>query len=346
MKHNIKTSIIGFVLVALCSTASFAQKLDAAKVPAAFKIVGTFKIASSGGWDYIAVQPNTNRIFISHGTQVNVLDKNTGDSLGIIPNTIGVHGIEFVPSLNKGYTSNGRSNNLTMFDLKTLAVKDSIATGQNPDAIFYDSYSKRIVTCNGRSKDLTFIDPVTDKVVATVAVGGKPETAVSNGAGKIFVNIEDKNEIVVINTNNMTVQAHWSLLPGEAPTGLAIDTKTNRLFSACGDSKLLVVVDAENGSIITKLPIGDGCDGAGFDTALQNIYTSNGDGTLTIIHEDSKDGFTVTANIPTKKGARTMTVDQQTHKLYLPTADLEPSTGKGRPKMVPGSFQVLVIAKE
>ncbi|MES1221828.1 MAG: YncE family protein, partial [Bacteroidota bacterium] len=168
---------------------------------AQLKIINTFKIASTGGWDYIAVQPNSNRVFASHGGQVNIVDKVTGDSLGFIPNTTGVHGIAFIPALNKGYTSNGRLNNVTVFDLKTFAVKDSIATGQNPDAIFYDEYSKKLITCNGRSNDLSFIDPVSNKVTATVAVGGKPETAVSNGAGKIFVNIEDKNEIVVINTN-------------------------------------------------------------------------------------------------------------------------------------------------
>ncbi len=333
MKHALSILVLGI-------TATFSN------AQSSFKIVSNFKIASTGGWDYIAVQPNSNRLFVSHGAQVNVLDKTTGDSLGIIPNTIGVHGIAFVTALNKGYTSNGKLNNVTVFDLQTLAIKDSIPTGQNPDAIFYDTYSKRIVTCNGRSKDVTFIDPATDKVVATVAVGGKPETAVSNGSGKIFVNVEDKNEIVVINTTTMQAEAHWSLLPGEAPTGLVIDTKTNRLFAACGDNKLLMVVDAAKGTIIDKLPIGDGCDGAGFDAALKNIYTSNGDGTLTIIHEDTKDKFTVTATVATKKGARTMTVDEATHKLYLPAAELEASKGSGRPKMIPGTFQVLVLDKE
>lgn len=311
-----------------------------------FKVINTFKIASSGGWDYIAVQPNSNNVFVSHGTQVNIVNKTTGDSLGYIPNTPGVHGIAFAPALNKGYTSNGRGNNVTVFDLKTFAVKDSIATGQNPDAIFYDPFSKKIITCNGRSKDLTFIDAVTDKVVATVAVGGKPETAVSDEAGKIFVNIEDKNEIVVINAKTYTVEAHWSLLPGEAPTGLAIDTQTKRLFAACSDSKLLVVIDAEKGTIVDKLPIGNGCDGDGFDPVLKNIYTSNGaDGTVTVIHEDNKDKFSVTGNITTKRGARTMAVDNQSHNLYLPTADFEASTGGGRPKMIPGTFQILAVGK-
>lgn len=313
---------------------------------AQFKITNSFKIAGLGGWDYIAIQPNSNRVFTSHGGKVNILDKTTGDSLGFIPGTIGVHGIAFVPSLNKGYTSNGKLNNVFVFDLKTFAILDSIATGKNPDAIFYDDFSKKLITCNGRSNDLTFIDPVTQKVVATVAIGGKPETAVSNDAGKIFVNVEDKNEIVVIDTKTFKVENHWSLLPGEAPTGLVIDTKTKRLFAACGDNNFLVILDAETGKLIDKLPIGKGCDGAAFDPALKNIYTSNGsDGTITVVHEDSKDKFTITETIPTKKSARTLDIDVATHKLYLPAAETEQATGSGKPRMIPGTFQILVVGK-
>ena len=325
------------IFFAAISTGCYAQP--------SFKVLKTFKIASGGGWDYLAVQPNSNRLFVSHGTQVNILDKTNGDSIGVIPKTIGVHGIAFVSSLNKGYVSNGKLNNVTVFDLTTFAVKDSIATGQNPDAIFYDEYSKRIITCNGRSKDVTFIDPVTDKVTATVFVGGRPETAVSNGAGKIFINLEDKNQVAVIDANTLKVVANWPLLPGEAPTGLAIDTETKRLFVACGDNNLLVILDAEKGTIIDKLPIGGHCDGAAFDAALKNIYTSNGEGTVSVIHEDSKDKFTLTATVPTKKGARTISVDEKTHLLYLSTADFEPAKGEERPKMIPGTFQVLVVGE-
>lgn len=310
------------------------------------KVTNSFKMAGPGGWDYIAIQPHSNRVFTSHGSLVNVLDKTTGNSLGTIPATIGVHGIAFIPSLNKGYTSNGKLNNVFVFDLKTLKVLDSIATGTNPDAIFYDDFSKKLITCNGRSKDLTFINPFTQKVVATVAVGGKPETAVSNDKGKIFVNVEDKDEIVVIDAATFKVEAHWSLLPGEAPTGLVIDTKTKRLFAACGDNNFLVVLDAETGKMIDKLPIGKGCDGAAFDPALKNIYTSNGaDGTITVIHEDGKDKYTVVETITTKKSARTICIDEATHKLYLPAAEVEPAIGNARPKMKPGTFQILVVSK-
>ena len=317
-----------------------------AQQPEKIHLLNSFHIASSGGWDYIAVQPNSNKLFVSHGGQVNILDKASGDSLGIIPNTTGVHGIAFIPSLNKGYTSNGRLNNVTVFDLKTNAILSQIATGENPDAIFYDDFSKKIITCNGRSKDLSIIDPVTEKVVATIAVGGKPETAVSNNEGKIFVNIEDKNEIVAVDIIKYTVEKHWSILPGEAPTGLAYDATMKRLFAGCGDNKLLMIINADNGTIVDKLPIGAGCDGVGYDAAQKLIYTSNGEGTMTVIKEVSKDKFVIAATIPTKRSARTIAVDESTHKIYLPAADLEATPSDGsRPKMIPGTFQVLVFGQ-
>ena len=193
----------------------------------------------------------------------------------------GVHGIAFDKANGRGFTSNGGLNNVTVFDLKTNAVMTQIATGENPDAILYEPFSKKIITCNGRSKDLSVIDPVANKVVATIPVGGKPETAVSDEKGKLFVNIEDKSEIVVVDLKSFTVISHWPLAPAEEPTGLAIDRKTNRLFAACGN-KLLAVVDAVNGNVVTTLPIGNGCDGAAFDEGSKNIFTSNGEGYITI----------------------------------------------------------------
>jgi YVTN family beta-propeller protein len=323
-----------------------ASLFTTAQQPDKIHLLNTFHISSSGGWDYIAVQPNSNKLFVSHGTQVNILDKTTGDSLGIIDNTTGVHGIAFIPSLNKGYTSNGRLNNVSVFDLKTNAVLTQITTGENPDAIFYDDFSKKIITCNGRSKDLWVIDPVTEKVVATIAVGGKPETAVSNHEGKIFVNIEDKNEIVVVDITKYTVEKHWSILPGEAPTGLAYDATTKRLFAGCSDNKLLMIINAADGSITDKLPIGAGCDGVAFDSESKLIYTSNGEGTLSVIKEISNNKFMIAATITTKKSARTIAIDETTHKIYLPAADLEaPPAGGGRAKMIPGTFQVLVFGQ-
>jgi YVTN family beta-propeller protein len=307
-----------------------------------FHVVKTFHIASAGGWDYIAVGPGNNRLYVSHGTQVNILDEKTGDSVGVIPNTTGVHGIAFVSSLGKGYTSNGRLNNVSVFDLKTNQVLGQIATGQNPDAIMYEPYSKTIITCNGRSNDLTVIDPTTEKTIATIAVGGKPETAVSDGAGKVFVNVEDKNEIVAINIKTNIVEAHWSIAPAEGPTGLAIDVATKRLFAGC--DKMLVVLDAGTGKVIDKPAIGDGCDGVAFDAGTKNIFASCGEGKLTVIHEDAANKFSVTANVPTKKSARTIAVNESLHTVYLPAADMgTPAPGERRAPMIPGTFQVLVV---
>ncbi len=333
-----KYTLIFAILCASITISTAQNKAD-------FKIANTFHIKSAGGWDYLAVCPDNNRLYVSHGGQVNVLDKTTGDSLGVIANTLGVHGITFIPSLNKGYTSNGRANNVSVFDLKTNVVSAQIATGENPDAIMYEPFSKTIITCNGKSKDLSVIDPTTNKVIATVPIGGKPETAVSDEAGKLYVNNEDKNEIVVVDLKTFKVINNWTIAPGEAPTGLAIDLKTKRLFAGC--EKLLVVVDAENGKIVDKLTIGDGCDGVAFDNKTKQIFTSNGEGTMTIIEEKSADSFTISATIPTKKAARTIYLDESTHTLYLPTADFEPKKAgddpKARAKMIIGSFQILVV---
>ena len=309
-------------------------------------ITNTFHIASPGGWDYLAVAPVNNWLYVSHGTQVNILNKKTGDSVGVIENTTGVHGIAFDVADKKGFTSNGRLNNVTVFDLNTNAVLAQIPTGTNPDAIMYEPFSKKIITCNGRSHNLSIIDPVNNKLIDSVDVGGKPETAVADGAGKIFVNVEDKNEIVAIDVKTFKVLAHWSLSPAEGPTGLEYDNVTKRLFAGCDD--FLVVMDATNGKIVDKLPIGAGCDGVAFDADTKNIFTANGEaGTMTVIHEENANKFTVLENVTTKRGARTITMDKKTHMIYMPTAEFEPMEPgqKGRPKMKPGSFQVLVVGK-
>ena len=312
-----------------------------------FHVIKTFHIASGGGWDYIAVGPGNNRLYVSHGTQVNILDQTSGDSIGVIENTTGVHGIAFDKANGKGFTSNGRLNNVTVFDLKTNAVITQIATGQNPDAIMYEPFTKKIITCNGRGRNLSIIDPVSNKLIDSIAVGGKPETAVSNDAGKLYVNIEDKNEILVVDLKTFTVEAHWPLAPAEEPTGLAIDRKTNRLFAGCGN-KLLAIVNATDGKLIKTIPIGDGCDGDAFDAGTKNIFTSNGEGTVSVIHEKTADDFEAVATVTTKRGARTMAIDEQTHLLFLPTAEFEkpdPAAPKARPKMIPGTFQVLVVGQ-
>jgi YVTN family beta-propeller protein len=306
-----------------------------------YKVVNTFHIASSGGWDYIAV--NDGQIYVSHGTQVNILNENNGDSVGFIPNTLGVHGIAFDRNLNKGYTSNGRANNVTVFDLKTNEVLSQITTGQNPDAIMYEPFSKLIITCNGRSKNLSLIDPVQGKTIDSIDVGGKPETAVSDGNGKLFVNIEDKNEIVVVDLKLHQVLNHWPLKPAEGPTGLAYDKTTKRLFAGC--DKLLAVINAETGAVVITMPIGDGCDGVAFDSKKKLIFTSNGEGNISVFKEKDADKYESLGNIPTKRGARTITINEKTGQLFLPTAEFDPvkTNPNGRPMMIPGSFQVLVV---
>jgi YVTN family beta-propeller protein len=214
--------------------------------------------------------------------------------------------------------------------------------------LFYTNlFQKRSFTCNGTGKNLSVIDPVTEKVIATIPVGGKPETAVSNGNGRLFVNIEDKNEIAVIDTKTFKKVSEWTISPGEEPTGLAIDLKTNRLFAGCGN-KFLIVVNASTGRVVDKLSIGDGCDGVGFDAHTKNIFTSNGEGTMSVFLEKTPDKYESVATITTKRGARTITVDPETHLVYLPTADFEPTVTppNSRPKMIPGTFQVLVIGNK
>ena len=311
-----------------------------------YKVVNTFDIASPGGWDYIAV--NDNKIYVSHSTQVNILDKNSGDSLGIIPNTSGVHGIAFDNESGHGYTSNGKLNNVTVFDVKTNAIITQIATtGDNPDAIMFEPFTKTIITNNGRGKNLSIIDPKQNKVIHTIELDGKPEEAVSDGKGKLFVNLEDKSEIAVVDLKTFKVIDRWPLAPGEGPSGLAIDASTNRIFSTCSDSKLLIVMDDRNGKIVAKLPMGEGVDGAAFDENKKIIFAPDGrTGTIAAYKETSPDKFENLGTISTKKGARTITIDKTSGALFLPTAEFEPADPQNpnaRPKMKPGTFQVLKV---
>jgi DNA-binding beta-propeller fold protein YncE len=315
-----------------------------------FKVLNDYKIASPGGWDYILVDGVNKRVYVSHGTQVNVIST-TGDSLGYIPKTTGVHGIAVVHDLNKGFTSNGRSNSVTVFDLKTLAATGEIAlTAKNPDAIFYDDFSKKVITCNGGSKDLSFVDPVTEKVVATVPLGEKLETAVSDGKGKIFVNGEDNSTVHVVDATTFKEIASYKIDGGTSPSGLDIDRQTNRLFIACGDSKTMVVMDASNGKTVGTFPIGRS-DGLVFDPELKIAYASNGEGTITAVRELSADKFEFIENITTEPGARTIGIDLVTHHLFLPTAKFGPAPApttdnpRPRPSHIPGTFHVIEVGK-
>jgi YVTN family beta-propeller protein len=318
------------------------HSLQACAQQPGYSVVNTYKIQSHGGWDYIRLHKG--KLYLSHSTQVNIINAATGDSVGVIPQTTGVHGIAFDEALNHGYTSNGRLNNVTVFDLATDKVLTQVPTGDNPDAIFFEPFTGTIITCNGSSKTLSLIDPKADKVIQTIEVGGKPEEAVSDGKGHLYVNLEDKNEVAAVDLKTNKVTARWPL-GAEGPTGLAYDKATNRLFAGCDG--YLVVLNAANGKVVTKLPIGDGCDGVAFNEAKNLVYTSNGQsGNLSVIKETDADHYAVVGNYPTKRGARTICFDEASQTIYLPTADFEPAVGTARPKIKPGTFQVLVVKEK
>jgi len=323
-------------LVVLCAVAGFAQSN--------YHVAKAFHIKSGGGYDYITVDTASNRLYVSHGTQVNVLDKVNGDSIGVIKTDKDVHGIALVYALGKGYITNGSANSVAVFDLKTFKVLARVPAGEFADGILYDDFSKKVISCNGRGKSMTVIDPATDKVVTTIKLTGWPETAASDGKGHIYVNNAEKSEMDVIDAKTFRVVHAWPIAPGKGASGLAIDRKTMRLFAGC-DNQKLVVMDATNGKVITTLPIGDECDAVGFDKKLKTVYSSNGEGTLTIIKEVSANKFEVVKSLKTKEGARTQAVDQVSHKIYLPTGEFEPKKqGDFRPKLKPGTFQVLVVS--
>lgn len=316
-----------------------------------YKIAGKIQLEGNSFWDYITVDDATNHLYVSHGTMVQVVDLNTSKLLGTIPNTNGVHGIALADDLNKGFISDGRDAQVTVIDLSKLTTITTIkVTGKNPDAIVYDAVSQRVFTFNGRSNNSTVIDAKTNKVIGTIDLPGRPEFAVADGRGKIFFNLEDKSKICRIDTKAMKVEVTWDLAPGEGPSGLAMDRKNRRLFSVC-DNKMMVIMNADNGKIITTIPTGEHTDGAAFDSVKMIAYSSNGEGTLTAVKEESPDKFKLYENVPTQLGARTCTVNSKTHRIYLPTAEFGPRPAPTkehphqRPTLKPGSFVVLDIVE-
>ena len=313
-----------------------------------YKIVQKIHLEGDGFWDYLNADDATGMLYVSHGKIVHVVDMKTGKNVATITDVNGVHGIAIAPEFNKGFISNGTDSNVTVFNTKDFSVIEKVAvTGKNPDAILYEPFTKTIITWNGRSSNATVIDVKTDKVIQTIALAGKPEAAVSDGKGKVFVNIEDKSEVCMINVKTWKVEQTWSISPGEGPSGLALDNENHRLFSAT--DKLMVVLDAETGKVITTLPTGSRVDGAGFDPGLKRAYSSCGEGVLTVVQEENPNSFKVLANVPTQTGARTISVSAKTHRIYLPTAEFGPTPEKTadnprpRPSLKPGTFTVLVV---
>jgi YVTN family beta-propeller protein len=312
-----------------------------------YHVVKTIPIGGPGRWDYDVVDSAARRVYVSHQAHVVVVDADSYAVVGDIPNTPGVHGIAVASDLGRGFTSNGKANTVTIFDLKTLKAISTVKTGQNPDAIYYDAGSKRVFAFNGRSANATVINAADGTVAGTVAVGGKPEFAVGDDKGHVYVNVEDKSEILEIDAQKLSVLHRWPLTGCKEPSGLAIDQKNRRLFSVCGNKKMMVV-NADTGKVVATPVIGEDPDAAGFDPDTQLVFSSNGEsGDLTVIHEDSPDKFTVIDTVPTKKYARTMAIDLKTHNIFLPLAEFEPVAPKGEegPPMKPNTFGLLLVGK-
>jgi DNA-binding beta-propeller fold protein YncE len=310
-----------------------------------YHVIKTVSVPGDEGWDYVYVDSDARRVYISHGSHVVVMNADTYAIEGDIPDTQGVHGITVAPDLGRGFTSNGRANTVTIFDLKTLKSIGTAKTDANPDAIIYDAATKRVFSFNGRGKNATAINAADGSVVGAIPLGGRPEFAVTDDKGSVYVNDEDTSELHHLDSQNLKELHKWPLAPCKSPSGLAADLKSRRLLSVC-DDKVSSVVDADSGKVVANPAICDGPDAAAFDPSANLFFVSCGDGHLTVIHEDSADKYTVVENVATKKTARTLGLDLKTHKIFLPSAEFEPpAPGERRGKMKPGTFAIIVVGK-
>jgi len=314
--------------VLLLGVASFAAS---AAAQGGYSVIKKIPIPGTGSWDYLTVDEAARRLYVSHGTQVEVLDIDSLSVVGNIPKTPGVHGIAIAPELGRGFISNGQASTVTIFDLKTLKPIGEAPTGQKPDAIIYDPASSRVFAFNGSSNSATAIDAASGKVAGTVDLGGGPEFAAADGKGYVFDNLEDESLVLKINSRELKVEQRWPTAPCASPSSMAIDRANRRLFLGCR-SKVMAVMDAESGKVITTLPIGDHVDATGFDNETKLIFNSNGEGTITVIHQDSPDKYSVVETVKTVPRAKTMALDPKTHRLFLSTAEN-------------GQFEVLVVGK-
>ena len=316
-----------------------------------YKVLTSFPLAETGveGWDYVTLDGAARRLYISHSSKVEVVDADSGKHVGVIPDTPGVHGIAIAKGMDRGFTSNGRENKVSIFNTKTLALIEKIEVGKGPDGIYYDEGTKRVFTNNHGSNDITAIDAATGKVVGTIKVEGNGEQTVAGKKGMLLTNIEDTHEVVMYDPKALTVKSRWKIEGGETPTGLAIDNKHDRLFVTCR-SKVMVVMDSLTGKKIASFPIGANVDWAEFDTSTQNVFVSNGDGTLNIFHQKSADDYEDMGALKTQPSAKTMAFDAKTKRIFLPAAEMVdvPATtpgGRARKSVKPGSFTILVVGK-
>ena len=338
----------GLVLLGLFLTANGVSAQQAGA--SGYHLANKVKLGGSGGWDYLEVDPATHRLFISRATHVIVVDPAQGKIIGDIPNTQGVHGIALADEFNKGFTTNGRTSDSTVFDLTSLAVSGTIKTDKDTDAVIYDPFSKRVFTFNGDANTATAIDAASAKAVGTIPLGGGPEFGASDRKGNIFVNLEDKSALVKFDAKTLKIENTWPLAPCESPSGLAIDAEHEILIVGC-HNKLMAFVDGNSGKVLGTVPIGQGVDANRFDPATGYAFASCGDGTLTIAHEDSPTSFSAVETIQTQRGARTMAIDYATHDVYLVTADLGPAppatkdNPRPRPAIIPDTFTLLIYKK-
>lgn len=324
----------------------FALAVTTGRADTSYQLLKEIPVGGDGGWDYLSVDSAAQRLYVSHGTKVVVIDLAKDAVCGEITNTPGVHGLAPAPELGRGLVTCGRENKAAIVDLKTLEILAKVDTGANPDGMLYEPGRQEFYTFNGRGESATVIEAKTGKVVATIPLGGKPEFAQADAqAGLVFNNLEDKSELVAIDTKKHEVVNRWPIAPGEEASGLAFDAKNHRLFLGCGN-KLMAMMDSTSGKVLATVPIGDGVDANAFDPGTQLAFASCGDGTTTIAKEDG-DKLTVVQTLKTERGSRTMTIDPATHKIYLAAAKYDaPAEGQRRGKMVPGSFKILVYGRE
>jgi DNA-binding beta-propeller fold protein YncE len=336
-------------VAAACLAVPCASHSDPAQ--SGYRVLRTLELGGEGYWDYLVVEPARRRLFVSRSTHVMVVDADSGAVVGDIPGTDGVHAIALAPELGRGFTSNGKAATSTIFDLATLRAIGTVKTGEDPDAILYEPTTGRVFTFNGRSFDATAIDAASGKVVGTVPLAGRPEFALDDGAGRIFVAIKDKGEVVALDARTLAISARWPTAPCAEPSGLAYDASHRRIFAACR-SRTLVVLDADSGRVIADLPIGRGVDGAAFDAERGLAFASNDDGTLSVVRATDPQSYALLDAVPTAFGARTLTLDPASHLLYLATAkfepvpELKPGVPPPRPKPIEGSFRILVVGDE
>lgn len=311
-----------------------------------YQITQTYELGGAGSWDYVVPDPASHRVYVARQTRVMVIDADSGKLIGEVADVHGAHGTAIAPKTGHGFATSSEDKSVVMFDLKTLKVLSRIPAAEDADAVIYDAPSNRVFTMNGDANSSTVIEPVEGKLIKNLELGGKPEYAVSAGDGKVYANITDKSEIVEIDTKTATVSRRWGTAPCKQPVSMAIDTAHHRLFSGCR-SGVMAVMDYQAGKVVTTLPIGAGVDGAGFDAATADLFASNADGTLTVIHQDGPDSYKVVQTVTTPVGSRNMGVDPVSHKLFVASAKFAaPATPGGRKTVVPGTFAMMVIERK